>query len=187
LSTAAKVATATVTTGAALVAIVSGVLNVQSRVAGDVVVPDGIVTLHDVRLEEARMPAESAGSEGADPHADFENRVAYTVKSSGGNQDLQVEYALFDAGTLQRIAGQEENTVWLTLSLYGGGEDQFNSWISVPVQPEARCIFARIYLMPLPNDSPGSIRMWRYDIADSPPFNSRTGAPCTASMSPPSR
>ena len=185
LSTAAKVITATVTTGAALVAIVSGILNVQSRVAGDVVVTGGTITLRDVRFEEAMMPAESAGPAGADPPSVSENRVTFTVESHGGSEEVLVEYALFDAATFRRIGAGSENAEWGSLGF--AGESNINLWIDVPVDPEGRCIFARIYLVPVMDPErciPECAPIARFDVADSPPFDSSTGAPCMASTPP---
>jgi hypothetical protein len=185
LSTAAKVITATVTTGAALVAIVSGILNVQSRIGGDVVATDGMVTLHDVRFEEAMIPTETALSAKEGAPSVRNNRVTFTVESSGGPHEVQVEYALFEADTFRRLAAEDENAVWGSLGL--GGETSINLWIDVPVEPEGRCIFARIYLVPVmdPDDCvPECAPIARYDIADSAPFDSHTGAPCMTSTPP---
>ena len=179
LSTAAKVITAGVTTAAALVAIVSGILNVQSRMAGNVVATDGMVTVHDVRFEEAMIPAGTAGSTADGRAAVRDNRVTFMVENSGGSHEVQVEYALFEADSFRRLSPEGDNAVWGLLGL--AGESNINLWIDVPVEPEGRRIFARIYIVPVMNPDyciPECAPIARYDIADSPPFDSRTGASC---------
>ena len=182
LSTAGKVITASATTAAALVAIVSGVLNVQSRVSSDVISIDGAVTVHDVRFEEAMIPAQSTAIEGVDASTAGENRITFTVVSSGNPGLVQVEYALFAANTFRRLAAGDQNEVWGQLELKG--ESNINLWIDVPVEPGGRCIFARIYVVPVMDPKsciPECAPIARWDVADSLPFDSRTGTPCWGS------
>jgi hypothetical protein len=151
-TTVGRTIAAVVTTGAALVAIATGVVELRSRIEADPGRADhvaeatpsdsGGVSLVGAALEERQVDL----GDGLLGH-----RVSYTLEYRGGPHQIALAYALFDPERLRRIQdplldSDVEYNGHVEVDL-PAGNGRFTGQIAVPIPLQGQCVMARVYLL----------------------------------------
>jgi hypothetical protein len=167
--TAGQAIAAVVTTGAALVAIATGIVELRGRMSSAPSDPE-------VRLVAAAL--EERSTDLGDGR--IANRVSYTVEYRGGPHQIAVAYALFDSNRLRSIHGAPGlnpvgEYLGYVLADLPAGNGRYSGRVEVPIPMDGYCVFVRVYLLDY-EPSTSVNESWlttapRLEYADTPPFH----------------